>query len=42
MLNGKKEERVYRLMQTVVRRVREGDDASGKRGAAKTDKSSAR
>jgi hypothetical protein len=42
VMDGKKEERVYRLKQTVVRRVREGDDASGKRGAAKAAKSSAR
>ena len=42
VMDGKKEERVYRLMQTVVRRVREGDDASGKRGAAKAAKSFAR
>lgn len=36
--DGKKDERVYRLMQTVVRRVREGNEASGKRGAAKAAK----
>jgi hypothetical protein len=40
VMDGKKEERVYRLMQTVVRRVREGDDASGKRGTVKAAKSS--
>jgi hypothetical protein len=42
VMDGKKEERVYRLMQTVVRRVREGDDASGKRDAVKATKPSAR
>jgi hypothetical protein len=31
LMNGGKEERVYRLMQTVVRRVREGDQAPRKR-----------
>jgi hypothetical protein len=35
VMNGNKEERVYRLMQTVVRRVREPGEASGKRVAAK-------
>ena len=35
---GNKEERVYRLIQTVVRRVREGDAAGGKKGAAKAAK----
>jgi hypothetical protein len=34
-MDGNKEERVYRLMQTVVRRVRDVDNASGKRGAVK-------
>jgi len=42
VMDGKKEERVFRLIQTVVRRVREGDDTSGKRGAAKVAKPSAR
>jgi hypothetical protein len=35
VMDGNKEERVYRLMQTVVRRVRDVDNASGKRGAVK-------
>jgi hypothetical protein len=38
VMDGNKEERVYRLNQTVVRRVREGADVSGKRGAAKPAK----
>jgi hypothetical protein len=38
VMDGNKEERVYRLNQTVVRRIREGDDASGKRGPAKPPK----
>jgi hypothetical protein len=42
VMDGNKEERVFRLIQTVVRRVREGDDASGKRGAVKVAKPSAR
>jgi hypothetical protein len=37
-MNGNKEERVYRLIQTVVRRVREADNASGKRGVRKSTK----
>jgi hypothetical protein len=37
MMDGK-EERVYRLIQTVVRRVREVDNALGKRGAVKAAK----
>jgi SH3 domain-containing protein len=36
VMDGNKEERIYRLMQTVVRRVREGDNVSGKHGAAKS------
>jgi hypothetical protein len=39
VMDGNKEEHVYRLNQTVVRRIREGDDASGKRGPAKPPKS---
>jgi hypothetical protein len=35
-----KEERVYRLIQTVVRRVREGDAVGGRKGTAKTAKRS--
>jgi hypothetical protein len=38
VMNGNKEERVYRLMQTVVRRVREPGEASGKRVATKRAK----
>jgi hypothetical protein len=38
---GNKEERVYRLTQTVVRRVREGDSAAGKKGAVKPAKRAA-
>ena len=41
VMDGNKEERVYRLNQTVVRRVREVDNASGKRGAAKATKPAA-
>ncbi len=33
IMSGDKEERVYRLMQTVVRRVREPGESSGKRAA---------
>jgi hypothetical protein len=36
------EERVYRLNQTVVRRVREANDSTGKRSSAKAAKSSKR
>jgi hypothetical protein len=42
VMDGNKEERVYRLMQTVVRRVHEENDASGKRGAVKAAKPAAR
>jgi hypothetical protein len=38
VMDGNKEERAYRLMQTVVRRVREVDNASGKRGGVKATK----
>ena len=36
------EERVYRLNQTVVRRVREANDSTGKRSPAKAAKSTKR
>jgi len=39
--DGGKEERVYRLIQTVVRRVREGEAAGGKKSAAKPAKRTA-
>jgi hypothetical protein len=38
VMGGKKEERVYRLMQTVVRRIREPGESSGKRGSTKQAK----
>ena len=38
VMEGDKEERVYRLMQTVVRRIREPRESSGKRGTAKRTK----
>jgi hypothetical protein len=38
VMDGNKEERVYRLNQTVVRRVREGADASRKHGTGKQAK----
>lgn len=41
VLDGNKEERVYRLMQTVVRRVREPGGASNKRVAVKAAKPAA-
>jgi len=37
-VDGDKEERVYRLIQTVVRRIRETGEASGKRATAKRSK----
>lgn len=40
--DGNKEERVYRLMQTVVRRVREPGESFGKRVAMKRSKSKAK
>lgn len=40
--DGNKEERVYRLMQTVVRRIREPGETSGKRASAKRPKSRSR
>jgi SH3-like domain-containing protein len=42
VMDGNKDERVYRLMQTVVRRVREAGDSSGKRAAGKSAKPGAR
>jgi hypothetical protein len=36
-MDGNKEERVYRLIQTVVRRIRE-DGAPAKKGSARTSK----
>lgn len=42
VMDGNKEERVYRLMQTVVRRIREPGETSKKRVAAKRSKSSSR
>jgi SH3-like domain-containing protein len=38
VMDGNKEERVFRLYQTVVRRVRQPDDSSGKRSAPKSPK----
>ncbi len=38
VMDGNKEERVYRLNQTVVRRIREASEASGKHGSAKQAK----
>jgi hypothetical protein len=38
VMEGDKEERVYRLMQTVVRRIREPGEAAGKRVAGKRTK----
>lgn len=40
VMDGSKEERIYRLNQTVVRRIREGGDAPGKRGSTKPTKPS--
>ena len=42
VMDGNKEERVYRLIQTVVRRIREDGDTPGKPGHSKTPKSSSR
>jgi hypothetical protein len=39
-MDGSKEERVYRLIQTVVRRIREGGEVPGKRGSPKLAKPS--
>ncbi len=38
VMDGNKEERTYRLNQTVVRRVRDGNDSSAKRGPVRTAK----
>lgn len=42
VMEGNKEERVYRLTQTVVRRIREPGEASGKHGPAKQAKPAAK
>jgi hypothetical protein len=42
VMDNNKEERVYRLNQTVVRRVREADEAAGKRGLPKPAKPATR
>jgi hypothetical protein len=42
VMDGNKEERVYRLIQTVVRRVRQPGEAPGKRAAAKPAKPAAK
>jgi hypothetical protein len=42
VMDRDKEQRVYRLMQTVVRRIREPGDTSGKRVAAKRSKAPSR
>jgi len=42
VMDGNKEEHVYRLIQTVVRRIREASEASGKRGSAKRVKPAAK
>jgi hypothetical protein len=42
VLDGNKEERAYRLNQTVVRRVREGGEAGAKRGSTKPVKPATR
>ncbi len=42
VMDGNKEERVYRLMQTVVRRIREPGETSGKHGPAKQVKPAAK
>src|SRR5467141_303434 len=42
VLDGKKEDRVYHLIQTVVRRIREPNEAAGKHGSAKQAKTPAR
>src|SRR6266436_8747197 len=42
LMDGKKEERIYRLKQTVVRRVREGEDASKKSGRVPAAKETAK
>jgi Bacterial SH3 domain len=42
VMDGKKEERVYHLMQTVVRRVREPGESLGKHGSTKQAKPAAK
>jgi len=42
VMDGNKEERVYRLMQTVVRRIRDASQASVKHGSAKQAKPAAK
>jgi len=42
VIEGNREERVYRLNQTVVRRVREASKASGQHGSARQAKPAAR
>jgi len=42
IMNGDKEERVYRLIETVVRRVREPRESSGKRAAVRHAKPATR
>jgi len=42
VMDGNKEERVYRLIQTVVRRIREPGETSGKHGPTKQTKSAAK
>jgi hypothetical protein len=42
VMDGDKDEHVYRLMQTVVRRIREASETSGKHGSAKRAKPAAR
>jgi hypothetical protein len=41
-MDGSKEERVYRLIQTVVRRIREDGSAPAKKGSARTSKAAAK
>jgi hypothetical protein len=41
-MDGNKEERIYHLNQTVVRRIRDASAASGKHGSAKQAKTPAR
>jgi hypothetical protein len=42
VMGGNKEERVYRLMQTVVRRIREPGESSAKHGSTKQAKPAAK
>jgi hypothetical protein len=41
-MDGNKEERVYRLMQTVVRRIREGSESARKTGRSGARKPTAK